>query len=466
VKSKILMPFGRVFGTLVWFRGTPRRGKIALTRIRAGLIVLLLAAFLASGAQVAFAVVDPADQSAAGTTGAQQSTSCPTPQMSGLPKRTKVTNAKIHFKLTNMTVGASYLIRAGSGEVTAGAASESTVRSSFLLPDQGVKDKKIFITAVVYSERCDNAPWKLQKKIGYKSTTPATPATPPATPAAPATPAVPATPAKPAGANPGARAPNTPKPAKLPKVKTPKPIPQQLPQSGPPPSRRTWLTPLDGGARLDHKLSGPELGRLERKVEKASSTHALWGLGIVAVLLAAGTLGGFMAFRRRDEVEFERAQTEQLKHLEEGDPGTGFSEDPDAPLAPAEQAPFAEDPEPPATEPLVPAASASSAAAQQAVGQEELERHRKEVEAELERILTEAGIEAELEGILLDARAEAERFGIELDPDLMLQALCEEINGSAKLSDTKRDELRAMFAGILAEEAQHAPPAAETVPTQ
>ena len=463
MKSKILMPFGRVFGTLVWFRGTPRRGKIALTRKRAGLILLLSAALPASGAQVAFAALDPADQSAAGTTGAQQSTSCPTPQMSGLPKRAKVTNAKIHFKLTNMTVGASYLIKAGSGEVTAGVASESTLRSSFLLPGQGVKDEKIFITAVIYLERCDNAPWKLQKKIGYRSTTPATP---PATPAAPATPVAPARPAKPAGANPGRGAPITPKPIKLPKVKTPKPITQRLPQSGSPPSRRTWLTPLDGGARLDQKLTAPDLGRLERKVEKASSTHALWGLGIVAVILTAATLGGFMAFRRRDELEFERAQTEQLKHLEEGDPGTGFSEDPDAPLAPAEQAPFAEDPEPPATEPLVPAASASSAAAQQTVGQEELERHRKEVEAELERILNEAGIEAELEGILLDARAEAERFGIELDPDLMLQALCEEINGSAKLSDTRRDELRVMFAGILAEEAQHAPAAAETVPTQ
>ena len=39
----------------------------------------------------------------------------------------------------------------------------------------------------------------------------------------------------------------------------------------------------------------------------------------------------------------------------------------------------------------------------------------------------------------------------------MLQALCEEINGSAKLSDVKRDQLRSMFADIIAEEeAEHA----------
>ena len=431
-----------------------------MTRTRAGLTFLLTAALLASVVPSAFAqdatgtTGAQLQSTAAGPTGAQEATSCPNPRLSGLPKVPKFTNATIHFKLTGMTVGASYLITAGSGEVLGGVAPGSTVKSSFLLPDQGTQNKKIFVKAVIYSDSCDNAPWKLQKKIAYKSTTKPVPATPPATPATPA----------PAGAK---AAPATPlaaplKPLKLPAVKVPKPLTERAPDLGPPPSRRAWLPPLDGGARLDQKIVAPQLGRLERKAEKANSSNALLGLGIFGGLFAIGTIAAFMIFRRQDDVLFERAQTEQLKHLEEGDPGLGWSEDPEAPMAPAEPAPFAEEPEPP-TEPLVAAAPVVPATP---LTEEELVRHRAEVEGELQRILTEAGIDAELEGILVDARAEAERAGIDLDPDLMLQTLCEEINGSAKLSDDRRQGLRDMFAAILEEEAQHVPAEPEKVPAQ
>jgi hypothetical protein len=234
------------------------------------------------------------------------------------------------------------------------------------------------------------------------------------------------------------------------------------------------LMPIDGGARLDQRLTAPELGRLERKKEKANSSNALLGLGIVGGIFTLVTVFGFLAFRHKDEVEFERAQTEQLKHLEEGDPGMGYSEDPDAPLPAAELAPFATEAEPaaeaepPGTEPLVASVGTTNGASieQPVVNEADLHKYRAEVETELQRILNEAGLEAELEGILADARAEAERYGIALDPDLMLKALCEEINGSAKLSETRCEELRAMFAGIIAEEAQQAPAHAETVPTQ
>ena len=47
-----------------------------------------------------------------------------------------------------------------------------------------------------------------------------------------------------------------------------------------------------------------------------------------------------------------------------------------------------------------------------------------------------------------------------------LQALCEEINGSAKLSEQKRSELRTMFADIIAEEAGHVPAEVEKVPAE
>jgi hypothetical protein len=255
-----------------------------------------------------------------------------------------------------------------------------------------------------------------------------------------------------------------------------------LPDTGPPPSRRTWLMPIDSGARLDQKLSLPELSRLEQKNEKANSSNALVGLGIFAAILTLAGGGGFWVFSRRDTVLFERAQLEQLKHLEEGDPGLGFSEDPDAPFAPAEAAPFAAAAEPVPTEPVLTEGEPTEPAPTEPAPTEPAptevlpvgahpngaspSQRQAEVEAELQRILNEAGLEAGLEGILVDARAEAERSGIALDQDLMLQALCDEINGSAKLSDTRRDELRSMFAGIIAEEAQQAPAHAEQVPAQ
>jgi hypothetical protein len=435
-----------------------------VTRMRVGLTLLILAVFLGAGAQVSFAVPDPALEGTAtgatGSQGAQQSTTCAEPKLSGLPKRPKFTNATIHYKLTNMTVGSTYLIKAGPAEVGSGGVTQSTVKGSFLLPDQGQKDKKVPITAIVYHETCENGPWKLQKKINFNAIV--TPA-----PAAPGGPAGPAADA-PAPVTPIKALP-TPKPVKP--AKLPRPITQQLPNTGPSPTKLTWLTPLDGGARLDQKLNAPALDRLELQAEEANSKNALFGLGVVGVLFGIATIGGYFAFRRRDEVLFEKAMTEQLKHLEEGDPGLEFAEEPDSsPFRLPEEAPFADTTEPPATEPLPEPAHANGSpngvTVPVAATTEELARHRAAVEAELQRVLNEAGLEAGLDGILQDARTEAERHGLALDSEVILQALCEEINGSARLSDLKRSELRTMFKNIIAEEAEHIPSAADKVPAQ
>jgi hypothetical protein len=74
------------------------------------------------------------------------------------------------------------------------------------------------------------------------------------------------------------------------------------------------------------------------------------------------------------------------------------------------------------------------------------------VESELQRILADAGLHAEVDGILADAKKEAQRQGVPIDSDLMLKALCEETNGSAKLSDSARGELESRFKRIVAEE--------------
>jgi hypothetical protein len=414
-----------------------------VTRMRAGLTLLISAALLAAGVpatNVLAADLGPTSTEASGTTGAQSATTCPQPRLSGLPKRPKVTHATIHFKLTNMTVGASYLVRAGGYEVYGGGARGPTVKNSFLLPDQGPQSHKIAITAVVDTENCANAPWKLQKQIHYKAVAAATPAAPAAPPASNA----PATPAKPAPAP-------TPLPApvKPVKVKPVKPVklPWQVRPHGTPLSLRTYMAPLDGASRLLERPTPPKLSRLERQADTAKSNHALVGLGLVGALFIASTLAGLWAFVRRDEIEFEAAMSYQLKHLDEGDFSLVADEaEPEGPpLAPTEEAPFAD-----------PAATPATATAVPALTPEELVRQHTEVEQELQRILTEAGVEAELQGILAEARDEAERQGVAFDTDLMLQVLCDELNGSAKLSDVKREQLRAMFATIIAEETQTA----------
>ena len=450
--------------------------------MRAGLTSITIAALLAAGALATSALAEPVTTTAVGPTGttgvdgttiaqdvppAQQAAICTTPKLGGLPKKPVFTNGTVNFKLTNMTPGSNFLLSAGNIEVYGATVNGTSFKNKFQLPDQGRKDRRINITAIV-DGNCANAPWKLQKKIKYDAVT-APAAAPPGTPPA-------------AAPTPAAQAPVPPVPApaaiKPPKVPKQKPITEKLPQTGPPPSQLAWMTPVDGAARVD-RVAGPALGRLERKVEKAKSDNALLGLGIVVVLFAIGGWGGFLAFRHRDDTEFERAMTEQLKHLEEGDPGLEFAEDPMAEPFSSTEAPFA-DPTPevfePPTEPLhangaAPAIAAhANGAAPEEHTPEQLAEHRAAVEAELQRILNDAGVEAGLEGILLDARHEAERQGIAIDPDLIMQTLCDEINGCAQLSDMKRDELRSVFSNIVAEEAHngaaHAPAAPEKVPTQ
>jgi hypothetical protein len=447
-------PFRELFGTLASVRGRPRRGRIGVTRMRAGLFFLILAALLAAGAQATIALAQdpvPAGTTATGATGVQSATSCPKPRLTGLPKRPKFTNATIHFKLTKITVGSVFLISAGYGEVYGATAETPTVKGKFLLPDQGTKDKTILIKAVVDTESCTNAPWKLQKKINYKAVTPATPTTP-ATPA----------PGAPAAANPAAP---TPAPA-VPPVKPVKPVkvkpvkaPWQIrPEVGTKLSLRTWIVPIDGASRMQERVAQARLSRLEQETDKASSSNALVGLGLVGALFMASTIAGLWVFVRRDEVQFERAMAYQLKHLEEGDfsvlPDEGHEEGP--PLEAIEDAPFVDPTPVPSEAPTEPIAAATPVPPVPAPSPADVMRHRREVEEELQRVLNEAGLEAELQGILVDARHEAERQGVALDTDLMLQALCDEINGSAKLSDVKREQLRTMFASIIAEESQKA----------
>jgi hypothetical protein len=481
-----------------------------LTRARAGLIVGVFAAFLLLGAQGAFGLPAASEQSATGTTGVQDAAgTCPEPRLTGLPPRPKFTNATIHLTLVGMTQGAWYLVKAGRAEILSGSAEGPTVKNSFLLPDQGVKSRKIPIEVIISQDDCDNSPWKLTKKIRYKAvvapttTSPQNNSTPTPTP----TP-TPVTPAKP-----------TPAPAK---IKLPKPVSSfpKLPQ-GPSLTVRTWISPLDGGTRLLRPPAGPHLSRTERKADKAKSSFALVGLAGLFVLVAGITFVGLWVLKRRDDVSLAEALGALPQHLDEGDPDMIRSEEEPATIglaahamagAPpiAAQVPLVEPPtqptkpeqpveepttlEPPTEEPTVAQEPAEEPAIVEPAPSEELEPagvgegengaaatvagtgngaaaavgegengaiaptfHREQVEAELQRMLSEVGVSAELEGILADAKAEAERQGISIDSDLMLQALCDELNGAGTISEPARTELRSKFKEIIADEAERVP---------
>jgi hypothetical protein len=87
--------------------------------------------------------------------------------------------------------------------------------------------------------------------------------------------------------------------------------------------------------------------------------------------------------------------------------------------------------------------------------------YRQDVETELQRILSEAGIDAEVENILTGARAEAQRQGVAMDSDLMLRALTDEAKGTDKLTRRAKDQLEYRFQRIADEERSQPHPSGE-----
>jgi hypothetical protein len=446
-------PNSRDWRSVLWYpqltRGIPGRESVNVTRMRVCIFVIVTAAFLVAGAQVAFGVVGPTGPAASvGATGAQQSTVvCPEPRLAGLPPRPKFTNATIHFKLLNMSQGSGYLVRAGKAEVLAGGADQNgTIKNSFLLPDQGVKSRTIPIEVVVANDQCENSPWKLVKKIQYKAVPQA--ATPtPGNAKAPAA-AQPNTPApkKPAVATPVAPVkPVTP-------VKPVKPLSNlpKLPPKGPSLKVRAWMNPLDGGSRLVQVPLGPKLSRTERRADKANSSSALIGLGGLFLACGLGAIVGLALLKRKDEIVIADAFGVLPQHLEEGSPDmpdeVHAGEEPDTEQLSAHILQTV-----PAAAPIEPAAVDP-----EGNGNGSPTVHREEVEAELQRLLAEAGLDTQLEGILSDARELAAEQGLALDSDVILQAICDELNGTAALSESKRSDLRTMFKDIIAEEAREA----------
>jgi len=189
-----------------------------------------------------------------------------------------------------------------------------------------------------------------------------------------------------------------------------------------------------------------------------SSSSALVALGGLFLLSGLGAVVGLALWKRRDDLVIDEAFGVLPQHLEEGSPDMPQpGEEPDtAPLAMhmLESAPAAVLPPEPVVAPG-PEPEPVEAHAENGNGTPPA-FHREEVEAELQRVLAEAGLDAQLEGILSDARELAAEQGLALDSDVILQAICDELNGTAALSESRRTDLRTMFKNIIAEEAREA----------
>ncbi len=543
------------------------------SRLRAAFGVCVVVVSVGAGTLVAGAQAPDALDAAA----------CPKPVFADtLPYATA--KQLVPIEVSNVTPGTEYLLKVNTREVKEDIADTDTVSRKFRMPNLGDKRRDARLVLVLANDACENSPWKLKQKMGYR------PAEPPpvTTPTPPVSqPDVTPTP------TPTPQATPTPTPA--PKLTTPKPVKPGLQTPAkpslptpptavtpvtplvPPKDARAWITPLDPYARGAEDAPQPPVSTnpRDRATEDANSTAAL--VGLLGIFIVLGGLGAvaWTKFRRYDDeqlatllnpdgklpsmldgqaVDLGAAGMSGAVAKSQGLAGglgvggsrmlspaaaaaaagvvkpAGDQEDPapvvsapeppeveapvispatiEAPVVPvAHSAPPVDPPKapvvPPATikAPIVPPAVDETAQvngahvsngahvptpAEPPVADqppppaqapspapaptpapapngtpEPSPSDRQEVETELQRILREAGLDAELEGILTDARAEAERQGVAMDSHLMLRALDNETQGSAKLSDRAKGELEHRFERIAAEERGQTPPAGD-----
>jgi hypothetical protein len=471
---------------------------------------------------------------------AHAQTACPEPDFL---KTVSHATAKqlVLVELTGVTPGSEYLFRVGGRELKSGVAETDRVTRRMRMPNLGDKRRDARIVVVIANDACENSPWKLKQKLGYR---------PPEVPEAPPKPEVTTPPQAPnptptptpdvgAQSQPNPTPSTSPTPTPTPKA-TPTPsLPKQptaITPSEPPAGARAWLTPLDTFSRGSDEAPQPSaaaLPRLDRKTDDANSNAALLGLGGLFILIGGISAIAWTRFRRYDDerlAELLNPDGKLPKMLDDKAVDLGLTEGTVATnaeaaaaaanpsmkiMTPQEAAAEMEAASPatskPAAKPVqlgslvLPPAAAGPAAPNGApvlppAGADQpdvppattdppapagapapsvtpvngtppavngtpangapspKDSYRQEVESELQRILGEAGLDAELEGILSDARAEAARQGVPIDSDLMLRALCDETNGSAKLSDTAKGELKQRFQRIAAEERGQIPP--------
>jgi hypothetical protein len=210
----------------------------------------------------------------------------------------------VPIEVTGVAPGTEYLLKVNNREVKEGIADSDKVSRKFRMPNLGDKRREARLVMVLANEGCENSPWKLKQKMGYR---------PPEPPPVTAEPTPPVTQPQPTPTPPAAQTPTpsitTPSPKPVtPKLTTPvKPIVPKQPTTvnplEPAPDAKAWVTPIDPYSRLAEKAPQPPASTdpSDRSTEQANSTAALIGLVGLFVLLGGLSAVAWTRFRRYDD---------------------------------------------------------------------------------------------------------------------------------------------------------------------
>jgi hypothetical protein len=421
---------------------------------------------------------------AVGTAGAHAACNDPELQIS---RETAKAGDKVAFSISDTTPGTEYLLKVAESELNAGTATGSSVTDTFKMPDLGANGRGANVVAILDNEQCENGPWKLVQAMTY------------AVPAA----SKPAQQKQNAGPAPGANKQLANFKAQRAKerqaaLKREKALKKALKKRQAAAKHRAKLQKKQARqakqrqqrqrAKRKKAFEKALLARQKAQKEKAKeaqakqpkgsgdktaqdrprgdgdSSKAFIALGLLYTLIGGLGGGGFLLYRRsgrgipmsKREADAAAApppipefgETTGATAVRPGVPALGADELDAEPKAP----------EPDDFDSLAPAAArrnGPSAASEKAAvdgaaetlpdNETEAASDKDKLEAELRRLLTDAGIDAELDGIVADAQAEAERRGVPMDADLMMQLL----TGGG---DSSASELKAKLQEIVAEE--------------
>jgi flagellar biosynthesis GTPase FlhF len=440
---------------------------------------------------------------ALGTPGAQAA--CGDPALEITPDGAKA-GEKVAFTITDATPGGEYLLKVGDSELNAGTASDTTVSDSFKMPDLGAKSRQMNVQAVLAHDDCENSPWKLVQPIAY--TVPA--AKRKADQKEAIEKALGQSPGAKQIANLKEQRANERRNAR----KRERALKNAIKKRQAEQKRRVAAQKRKAKANQERqrraqarkkKTLEEALRRRQRQQEArqpeakkpqspaaqdqardrrggGDSSKAFVALGLLYALIGGLGGGGFLLWRRsgrgvpmsRREADAapppvpEFGETTGAPPVQSGLLLESEKQELDAsPASSAEELDAArKSPEPDDFDALTRAGGTLDG--QGAGLEKDVSAHtplekpasehlgatsdKEKLEAELRRILTDAGIDAELEGILADVQAEAERRGVRLNADLMMQLLCDDVDNSAKLSGSAEGELRSKLQEIVAEE--------------
>lgn len=453
------------------------------THLRAGLIAVSLLLPLALG-----------------TAGAHAA--CSEPELE-IAKTNAQAGDTVAFSITGATPGTEYLLKVGDSELNAGTASATTVSDSFKMPDFGAKGRQANVQAVLAHEQCENSPWKLVQPITYR------------VPAAKKKAAENKAIQKAIGGPPGAKEIANLKAQRAKErraaLKRERALKAAIKKRQAAAKRRGRAQKLKAKAAQEKQRQAA--ARRKKELEQAlrrrqrqqqakqdaakkpnaqttndaqsdrggsgDSSKAFIALGALYVLIGGLGGAGYLLYRRSGrDIPMSRREAEAVTPLIpqfgettggdeaplslggkgraparlaagdvelEGEPATSQPEE----LAAATPSSASEEPTvaSPASK-LDGASHAPGLNGERAASVSDKDK----LEAELSRVLTDAGIDAELEGIVADAQAEAARRGVPMNADLMMQLLCDEVDSSAKLTGTAEGELRSKLQEIVAEE--------------